>query len=222
MQWKLAISFFFFFLQNNIFINLLSISIEFDSEFAELEKNATNGRYERLYNTRVIVTGRIPVSILLSFWEQRAHGEKGSRRVLSFIYVPMLRHLSDVVGGYTRENAFRSSITANFATVSSDIFERFWIAEHIPFPFFPSIQLSRWFFPLIIGYYSSNSGGIKIRIISSFYRGRMSFFKIAALIFVYYISRINHLKRTRVYRSLEMAMARITKVAISILLIQLE
>lgn len=174
-------------------------------------------------NTRVIVTGRIPVSILLSFWEQRAHGEKGSRRVLSFIYVPMLRHLSDVVGGYTRENAFRSSITANFATVSSNIFERLWIAEHIPFPFFPSIQLSRWFFPLIIGYYSSNSGGIKIRIISSFYRGRMSFFKIAALIFVYYISRINHLKRsTRVYRSLEMAMARITKVAISILLIQLE
>lgn len=217
MQWKLAISFFFF-LQNNIFINP-SNSIQSSRNSRKTQQVVDMKDY---INTRVIVTGRIPVSILLSFWEQRAHGEKGSRRVLSFIYVPMLRHLSDVVGGYTRENAFRSSITANFATVSSDIFERFWIAEHIPFPFFPSIQLSRWFFPLIIGYYSSNSGGIKIRIISSFYRGRMSFFKIAALIFVYYISRINHLKRTRVYRSLEMAMARITKVAISILLIQLE
>lgn len=218
MQWKLAISFFFFFLQNNIFINP-SNSIQSSRNSRKTQQVVDMKDY---INTRVIVTGRIPVSILLSFWEQRAHGEKGSRRVLSFIYVPMLRHLSDVVGGYTRENAFRSSITANFATVSSNIFERLWIAEHIPFPFFPSIQLSRWFFPLIIGYYSSNSGGIKIRIISSFYRGRMSFFKIAALIFVYYISRINHLKRTRVYRSLEMAMARITKVAISILLIQLE
>lgn len=217
MQWKLAISFFFF-LQNNIFINP-SNSIQSSRNSRKTQQVVDMKDY---INTRVIVTGRIPVSILLSFWEQRAHGEKGSRRVLSFIYVPMLRHLSDVVGGYTRENAFRSSITANFATVSSNIFERLWIAEHIPFPFFPSIQLSRWFFPLIIGYYSSNSGGIKIRIISSFYRGRMSFFKIAALIFVYYISRINHLKRTRVYRSLEMAMARITKVAISILLIQLE
>lgn len=218
LQWKLAISFFFFFLQNNIFINP-SNSIQSSRNSRKTQQVVDMKDY---INTRVIVTGRIPVSILLSFWEQRAHGEKGSRRVLSFIYVPMLRHLSDVVGGYTRENAFRSSITANFATVSSNIFERLWIAEHIPFPFFPSIQLSRWFFPLIIGYYSSNSGGIKIRIISSFYRGRMSFFKIAALIFVYYISRINHLKRTRVYRSLEMAMARITKVAISILLIQLE